>query len=84
MQYGGIKKTSYGKIRGHQEDKNVVFETREFLIYIITLYIYIFNVYIKNKKCMFKKHTEYPAMQIAYISELGLLDIKIEIWAARP
>lgn len=35
---------------------------------------------------MFKKHTEYPAMKIAYISELGLLDIKIEIeiWAARP
>lgn len=47
MQYEGIKKTSYGKIRGHQEDKNVVFETREFLINIITQYIYIFNIYIK-------------------------------------
>ncbi|PGL44555.1 hypothetical protein CN914_29675 [Bacillus thuringiensis] len=43
------KKTSYGKIRGHQEDKNVVFETREFLINIITQYIYIFNIYIKTR-----------------------------------
>ncbi|KAA0782253.1 hypothetical protein BK764_04725 [Bacillus thuringiensis serovar israelensis] len=49
MQYEGIKKTSYGKIRGHQEDKNVVFETREFLINIITQYIYIFNIYIKAR-----------------------------------
>ncbi len=49
MQYEGIKKTSYGKIRGHQEYKNVVFETREFLINIITQYIYIFNIYIKAR-----------------------------------
>ncbi|PEE67102.1 hypothetical protein COM73_31280 [Bacillus thuringiensis] len=51
-----IKRTSYGKIRGHQEDTNVVFETREFLIHIITQYIHIFNIYIKRKECMFKKH----------------------------
>lgn len=42
--------TSYGKIRGHQKDKNVVFETREFLIHIITQYICIFNIYIKDKE----------------------------------
>ncbi|KEK17066.1 L-PSP family endoribonuclease, partial [Bacillus manliponensis] len=31
-------------------------------------------------------NTEYPAMTIGYISELGLPEIKIEIeiWAARP
>ncbi|MDV6351542.1 hypothetical protein FML83_14205 [Bacillus thuringiensis] len=44
-----IKRTSYGKIRGHQEDTNVVFETREFLIHIITQYIHIFNIYIKKR-----------------------------------
>lgn len=56
MQYEGIKKTSYGKIRGHQEDKNVVFETREFLIHIITQYIYIFNIYIKQGVYVQKTH----------------------------
>ena len=50
MQYGGIEKDLLRKDKRSSKDKNVVFETREFLIHIITQYICIFNIYIKDKE----------------------------------